>query len=323
MYVKDLIQRIPSDTKDRVEEAKKRFNKAIRESIRSETRLGLQPIDEDKNINKSKRIGVPIKTDKIGYPEEIGYLDIPEEHKLSALLAPWQSVLEKLRDSSYQVDNFLNLSEDRYAVETREFVFDQIPSLHKLSSSLSKSHELAELLLRVIKEFDLLKHILKVNEDILGAYFYGGQNYYINLYWGVIGLVAMILGVDTEDLTGVVLAHELAHAYTHLGYDIDQYRWEDESYGRSEHDLKEGLAQYYTARIMEQKQSLIPSGLYAYEKLLEKQPPSYHAHLPWLKKSTPESVRATLLCYRKKSYVEIDDFNDYLFEITKDFRRIN
>ena len=39
----------------------------------------------------------------------------------------------------------------------------------------------------------------------------------------------MIYGFDVEALTYVVLAHELAHAYTHLGRDIDGNAWDTES----------------------------------------------------------------------------------------------
>ena len=37
----------------------------------------------------------------------------------------------------------------------------------------------------------------------------------------VIGLISGILGVSVEALTIVTLIHELSHAYSHLGYDID------------------------------------------------------------------------------------------------------
>ncbi len=64
----------------------------------------------------------------------------------------------------------------------------------------------------------------------------------ICLYWGVIGLVARLLGVSVEGLTITVLAHEYAHAYTHLGFDRSGGRWTGEAFGASEHELVEGLA---------------------------------------------------------------------------------
>jgi hypothetical protein len=44
--------------------------------------------------------------------------------------------------------------------------------------------------------------------------------------WGVIGLFSQILGLNPEALTIVVLAHELAHAYTHRTADIDGKFWD-------------------------------------------------------------------------------------------------
>jgi len=65
----------------------------------------------------------------------------------------------------------------------------------------------------------------------------------------VIGVCAGWLGVPVEELAAVVLAHELAHAYTHLGRDVDGRRWEAQAFRDGEHAPKEGLAQYYTARV--------------------------------------------------------------------------
>jgi hypothetical protein len=59
---------------------------------------------------------------------------------------------------------------------------------------------------------------------VLGAYFFRIPQ--IRLYWVVIGIAARTLGVAVEALTIVVLAHELARAYTHLGRDIDNERWD-------------------------------------------------------------------------------------------------
>jgi hypothetical protein len=62
----------------------------------------------------------------------------------------------------------------------------------------------------------------------------------------VIGITARALGVSPDALTIVVLAHELAHAYAHLGRDIDNERWETEQFAKSDIDIVEGLAQFYT-----------------------------------------------------------------------------
>src|SRR4029077_10395808 len=42
------------------------------------------------------------------------------------------------------------------------------------------------------------------------------------------------LGCDVEDLTVVVLTHELAHAYTQLGADIEGRRWAAPLFAKAE-----------------------------------------------------------------------------------------
>jgi hypothetical protein len=55
-----------------------------------------------------------------------------------------------------------------------------------------------------------------VTDDVLGTYRFGGSarlfrdhgHAWIELYWGVIGLCAQVLGVSISALTIVVLSHE-------------------------------------------------------------------------------------------------------------------
>ena len=112
----------------------------------------------------------------------------------------------------------------------------------------------------MLDQHDPLKTVLAVNEDFLGIYEYDARGLFadeqalnraiIRLYWGVIGLVSEWLGCAFEDLAVVVLTHELAHAYTQLGADIEGRRWAAPSFAKAESTLKEGLAQYYTDRVL-------------------------------------------------------------------------
>ncbi len=47
-------------------------------------------------------------------------------------------------------------------------------------------------------------------------------------------MIAAMLDVTIEDLTLVVLAHELTHGYTHIGRDIDGIQWNDRAFGTSD-----------------------------------------------------------------------------------------
>lgn len=92
-------------------------------------------------------------------------------------------------------------------------------------------------LLKLLEKHDPLKTVLAVRDDFLGVYVYEYNRHdpfadehtvnraSIRIYWGVVGLVAEWMGCAVEDLAIVVLAHELAHAYTQLGADIEGRRW--------------------------------------------------------------------------------------------------
>ena len=134
-------------------------------------------------------------------------------------------------------------------------------------------------------------------------------------------LVANSLGLEAEDVTAVVIAHELAHAYTHLGFDIDQNNWDSNLFYDSDHDVKESLAQYYTERVMASLKDKIPEGFNAYKELLENQPESYKKHVPWIKHSTPESVRNALIILRSNNVaVKFKAFEDALKRITGTYK---
>jgi hypothetical protein len=96
-----------------------------------------------------------------------------------------------------------------------------------------------------VEKLDLTQVILEVNQDVMGMFTFSsieGKTGYLRsygtgicLYWGVIGLVARLLGLSVEGLTIKVLAHEYAHAYTHLGFDRSGKRWSGFDYSRSQH----------------------------------------------------------------------------------------
>ena len=139
--------------------------------------------------------------------------------------------------------------------------------LRQRESGLPAALELSVELLGRLDAYDPVKIILEVNEDVLGVYRYKLPSRFrpedpwsgsIELYWGVIGVVAAATGVTIEALTVVVLAHELAHAYTHLGADIDGRRWASTDFRDSAHPLKEGLAQYYTYRVLDRLRVRMP-----------------------------------------------------------------
>ena len=175
---------------------------------------------------------------------------------------------------------------------------------------IRRLRETAEGWIKKLDELDALEPIFATKEDVLGAYFFRIPE--IRLYWVVIGITARLLDVSVQSLTVVVLAHELAHAYTHLGYDIDNEQWDTGWFARSDLDIVEGLAQFYTQVICRRLERRMPSALATYEKLLEKQSGPYRAQLGWVEDDEHggEIIRVSMIECRSKGLIEASVFNE-------------
>jgi hypothetical protein len=128
----------------------------------------------------------------------------------------------------------------------------------------------------------------------------------------VIGITARTLGVSVEALTNVVLAHELAHAYTHLGCDIDNEQWDTAKFAGCDLDIVEGLAQFYTKVICTRLQDRVPVALKAYEALLKEQSGPYKAHLNWVESDERggEIVRVSMIECRSRGITASAKFSE-------------
>ena len=122
----------------------------------------------------------------------------------------------------------------------------------------------------------------------------------IELYWRNIGLVATTLKVTVWDLTIVVLAHEVAHEYTHLGADLDGQRWLTRRFSRASSTATEALAQYLCEQALQAMTRDHPMALDAFRRLLTIQSPIYTSYMKWpaMREGT-ESVRRALLLMRQ------------------------
>ncbi|MBB3205481.1 hypothetical protein FHS27_001281 [Rhodopirellula rubra] len=172
--------------------------------------------------------------------------------------------------------------------------------------SLTRSRDLGLFLQKLAIAEKVRKEIKGISEDILGAYFYGSESK-IEIYWIAIAMTAAMADVRIEDLTIVVLIHELAHGYTHLGKDIDGGEWQTDGFLGSDAEVKEGLAQFYTHAITESLALRTPGPRLAYEAFLEMQGGPYLAHLKWLKQHpnrTGEIVRFTMVAARSGGEVK-------------------
>jgi len=245
-----------------------------------------------------------------GLPASIGGRLIPDEHAFAALLSPMR---KRLQDVFFGTQEIASLAAE---LRTGEI---EAQLLETKTSDLAAVRDLAAVLLDLAERFDLARWLLGVDEDVLGAYFHPEAtlfdepaNVHIELYWAVIGLVAPMIDTTVEALTVVTLAHEVAHAYTHVGTDTDGKRWGARAFAESDAALREGLAQYYTHLACNGMERDAPGCRDAQEALLPRLPTRYHSHEPWLREFTGEQVRLALIETRLAGAGTIGSFENRL-----------
>lgn len=176
----------------------------------------------------------------------------------------------------------------------------------------ARVRETAKAWLQRLDELQVLQRIVGGDEDVLGAYWFRIPE--IRIYWVVVGVTAQALGLSPQALTVVVLAHELAHAYSHLGFDIDGARWDTDDFANASLDIVEGLAQFYAEAVCRRVKDRMPSAMEAYVTLLQNQQGPYHAHLGWGPEHlrAGEILRATMLACRVQGLRTAAEFEDLL-----------
>lgn len=298
--IKVIEPLIPADAEDRVYRAFRQWNNRIREHIRNETALKLSDGEGQNAVGVKVVDGFtePLARLIDKYNDPVLWRLIVGQPKLGGLVEGATFLLEFWDD----VERW-NLKPS-IAMNGRE-------SLEHVSKLTSKLQELANTK-RVIEE------LKKIDEDVLGCYFFGGTGTKrIELYWMPIAMFAAMAEVRIEDLTLVVLAHELAHAYTHLGFDIDGEQWKQGAFDTAHDDIVEGLAQFYTEVVTNRIRPHNPGPFEAYEALLEYQGGAYLAHLGWFKddqKQKGEIVRFAMVTARKMGIGDPAVWNDLLDE---------
>lgn len=174
--------------------------------------------------------------------------------------------------------------------------------------ALLATQRTAECWLELLDQASAVDRITGIPEDVLGAYFFEAPA--IHLYWVVIAVTARMLGVSIEALTVVVLAHELAHAYTHLGRDIDGEWWPTKKLAATDLAIVEGLAQFYTDVVCRDLMTRAPQAHAAYDALLEHQSGPYRAHLDWVRdrERDGEVIRVSMIACRSRGIISEAEF---------------
>lgn len=187
------------------------------------------------------------------------------------------------------------------------------------NNELQNTKALVDGLITWLDSLSLKERIKKIDEDVLGAYFFHKRN--IQIYWMAISIVAGMLDVSVERLTVAVFAHELTHAYTHLGNDHDGEQWPTNAFADADNHIVEGLAQFYTAQVCKKFESRLPGVLNAFEQLLSIQSPAYTCFRNWGDENerAGEIVRFSMIGCRKR---RLTKYPAFLAEIGKVRERI-
>lgn len=276
---------------EKVDKTCKRWNPIIREILRSETALKL-------SINEDRRI-IPVRV--------VDGLPKPFVNLVSEMPDPILWRINNNRALFEGVGEGLNFMHRHF--EEIQFWLKREQPVDK--EFLFKMSELNNAILSKLKDIKFLQAFKEIREDVLGAYFF--RDGIIQLYWMPIGIMANVLNISIEDLTIVVLTHELAHAYTHMGADIDGVRWSEKAFAECDLRIVEGLAQHYTEIICKKIEEKGNNALTAFEKLLNCQSTIYTVFREWTNgEQAAERIRFTLLITRSQKICSYDDFHELL-----------
>ncbi len=149
-----------------------------------------------------------------------------------------------------------------------------------------------------------LDKIIGIDQDVMGAYFHGNRPS-VALFWCAIAIISLAEGIEPEALTIVVLAHELAHAYTMLGCDMDGKQWDDRVLRETDRIILEGIAQFYTEVVCQRISDRYPKALEAFNQILKNQSPPYTTYRSWFPQNAfaveaMEAMHASIIICRSK-----------------------
>jgi hypothetical protein len=299
--VADLLHQYDAEMANKVRRTLKQWNNVIRDHLRNEMGLRLTVGNEAQ--------AVPLRVVD-GMPASFGDL-------LSSLDPIIWGFLLRMRVLENTLEG-LRFTERDYS---KLFIKPPGSLPTALPQEVSEARLFIEGLVVWLKKQEVQERLKRIQQDILGAYFFRVPE--ISVYWMVLGIMSGVLGVPVDALAIVVATHELAHAYSHLGLDIDGSRWETEAFARTELNIAEGIAQFYTKMTCRKLQDRFPAAENAYRALLEYQSGPYRVHETWtdpkLNSQNPKSadragevVRSCMIEGRKTSITAYSEFESRL-----------
>lgn len=308
-----LLEDISPDVERRVRDVLRTKRQPLAQAIRAECRLALTAGDSGDDTRATTLVPGQVAP---AYPARLGDIEFPDNFELGLLLVSNRTAIEKARSG---VERLLTLRKEMTAKPRWQ------KQVMASDAELHATFMWADTLLKILADRDPISSLLQYEDDILGVYQYNNtatmamfddasatNTASIVLHWGVIGLVAKWMDCGVEDLAAVVLTHELAHAYTQLGADMNKQRWSASLFSQTDIAIKEGLAQYYTDRALVRLGRPYAAAYDIFQRLQQFQTPPYRAHLPWLEKYSPEAMRRAILEARRNKTLTLVEFEKNL-----------
>ena len=268
-----------------VEKTWRDWNMRARDFLRAETGLKLSVNGKQQSVQITARNYVPSEFDWI-----IKHIGLE-----NWLLGRKRPMLESLRDRTDELASYFEQNpEAQIQLDLQDGDINSVGSFWNTVNKIIE--QLPHWQIEVFAKFR------EIDKDVLGAYFYEIPR--IELYWIPIVLMAETIRASIEDVTIMVLIHELAHAYTHVGMDIGGRSWDTPAFAGSDRAVLEGLAQYYTCVFLTGIKDDQPNAIEAFNQLLRTQSPEYQTHKVWMEGDAvaqSEAIRLALLDARLQS----------------------
>ena len=279
-----------------VEQVVREFNVLAREALRAETGLKLNFQGRQQSVRIRVMPGLPQPLDALAREQPDPSLWAIYLHRalfettregLTLLLSQWNLLLPPTQRNLPGYEEVPDTS-GQPAVQQSKLLLDRL--LEKANAA------------------DLKNKLIDLNQDLLGAYFFNRGE--IQVYWMAIGFFAGIIGRPVRELALITLIHELSHAYTHLGLDIDMQEWGTKEFAAADLRIVEGLAQFYTEGVIDRVKTRGGELQATFEALLQFQSEPYCCHRSWAKESyhRGETVRLAMVAARRHGILKYEDF---------------
>lgn len=296
-----LVLSFNKNLKADVFRAKEKYNVKVRGVIAEKTGVSLNFKDQNPH---NREVYIPIKLEDRVPASLLNLFAKYTIHDIELLLH-YKGMKQTVNELEYQIKHYHHFEEILMECKISE-IENTIKHLNKLIGRVENTR--------------ILDDIKELGPDLLGAYFLSDNH--IELYWLCIGLCSILYNIPIEDFTLIVLAHELVHGYTHIGFDKDGNNWETWNFSCTDLKIVEGFAQFYTEKLCK---DYFKHAVPAFEALLTVQAEEYTAYQAWFEEKEMdkyEKVRRILLKVRKNSILKYEDFESHLKIVKEDFKLV-